>query len=405
MTQQPDHKGMHAQLDAPAIFLLHFGELALKGKNRHMFERRLYENLGHALQGVDAKVLRQYGRFVVQPTQEAGFTNPDDVRARLQQVFGIQKIIQAHTVNGGYPEIEQFVFNMLGAADFTSFGVRAKRTDKRFPMNSGEMERTLGAAIATRLHKQVNLTNPDIWVHVLVTDEGNYVYTNAYPGAGGLPVRTGGRFLSLLSSGIDSPVASYHMLKRGAQLEYIHFHSYPMTDQASIENTTAIVRQLHKYQPPTQIHMVPLLPIQKAIAAHCKPSLRVLLYRRAMFQIAEQVAKQVSAKALVTGESLGQVASQTVENMAAVSHHTTLPIFRPLIGQDKIDITETAKRIGTFDISIQPYEDCCSLLTPKTAETAASAQILNDAQTLLDWDAEIAAILETIERVHIAPEV
>ena len=251
-------------------------------------------------------------------------------------------------------------------------------------MTSPEIERTLGGFVQEQTGWPVDLSNPDLTIHVLVDENGLFTWTHSVPGPGGLPVGVGGRATCLISGGIDSPVAAYQLMKRGMRLDFVHFHSVPRTDPASLEKAEDLVKILTRYQGPARLAMVPLLPIQEEIAARCPAELRVLLYRRFMLRLAEEAARRFRSDALITGESLGQVASQTIQNLRAVESVATMPVLRPLIGLDKPEIIAIARRMGTYKTSILPHFDCCSFLLPDRPATKSTSAELDDAETTLD---------------------
>lgn len=366
------------------ILLIHYGEITLKGKNRHFFEQILVDNVKRALKDYTPTVTRFYGRLTVTFEHDAEAVK-SLVNEALQKVPGVANFSWAWQVEGGYDEIEKLVLEQLAYEECDSFAVRAKRTDKSFPMGSVELAVQLGSAIVTRYHKKVDLETPDLIVKVRMTSEGQFVSFFEHAGPAGLPVGTSGKAIALLSAGIDSPVASWMMMTRGANLQYVHFHSYPVTSKNSIDNVKDIVSVLQEGQPKSALHLVALADIQQEIVKKAPPRLRVILYRRAMFDITQIIAQHVGAKSIVTGESLGQVASQTMENMHAASSHVHIPVLRPLIGLDKEAIVRRARHIGTYDISIRPFDDCCSLLMPDSVETQAQMEEIENAIAKIDW--------------------
>jgi thiamine biosynthesis protein ThiI len=251
-------------------------------------------------------------------------------------------------------------------------------------MTSPEIERSVGAFVQERTGWPVDLGGPDLTIHVLVDEKGIFIWTHSVPGPGGLPVGVGGRATCLISGGIDSPVAAYLLMKRGMRLDFVHFHSVPRTDPASLEKVEDLIRILIRYQGPARLAMVPLLPIQEEIAAHCPAELRVLLYRRFMLRLADEAADRLRSDALITGESLGQVASQTIQNLRAVESVARKPVLRPLIGLDKPEIIAIARRMGTYETSILPHFDCCSFLLPDRPATKSTSAELDEAETMLD---------------------
>ncbi len=264
-------------------------------------------------------------------------------------------------------------------------------------MTTPEIERAVGTFVQEKTGWPVRLHDPDLTIHILVDENGLFTWTRRVPGPGGLPLGVSGRGSCLLSGGIDSPVAAYMMMKRGMRLDFVHFHSVPRTDPASLEKVHDLVRILNRYQGRARLAMVPLLEIQEQIAARCPASLRVLLYRRFMLGLSERVARRFKGRALITGESLGQVASQTIENMAAVEAVASLPVLRPLIGLDKQQIINIARMAGTFELSIQPHFDCCSFLMPENPATKSHADELHAAEAQLDVTTLVNDALERTE--------
>lgn len=359
-------------------------EISLKGSNRRWFENTLTNGVRRALTGLPvATVTRPASRVL------ATFREPvaiPDVARRLGTVFGLHSILPAYHGGSSLAELEVALAPHLEHMPAGSFAVRCRRSDPRFTTPSPEVERRVGAFIVSRTGWQVNLDRPDHTVHVLVDRNGMWFWMRPIPGPGGLPVGVGGRALCLLSGGIDSPVAAWMTMKRGVKVDYIHYHSGPRTDTGSVEKVEALVRQLNRFGGASRLVVVPLGDIQDEIARRCPPEYRILLYRRFMLRIAGRVARRLRARALVTGESLGQVASQTVENLSAVDPAVPLPVLRPLVALDKLEIIERARRAGTYDLSIRPQFDCCAFLMPDRPATRASARRLTEAEAVLDVD-------------------
>ncbi len=383
------------------IILLNLGELILKGGNRAFFERRLLQNIQLAFKGLPVNIRPRYGRMLLEAEDSVFFDDMDQVHDRLKRLYGIVRYSLAVGIGRSYEDVEKYLLADLESKDVKNFVVRVKRADKNYPMTSIALERQLGAAIVKKFGWPVKLKGAEYTVSIVITEDGVWYEQSSFAGAGGLPVGTSGKMLSLLSSGIDSPVASARMSKRGATVHYLHFHSYPMTTKASIENARMIVERLQEYQPEAKLILAPLLDLQKVVVASAPPQLRIILYRRAMYQIADIFAHRLRAQALITGESLGQVASQTTKNMTATADGLKRPLFRPLIGMDKQEIIHEAELLGTFDISIRPYEDCCSLLTPKSVETHAHLEEVRTAEAALPWKELIDAVIEKSEIVKI----
>ena len=357
-------------------------EISLKGGNRRWFERTLTENVRKALADLPvASVTRPAWRVLITFEEPVVFA---EAARRLATVFGIGGMMAVELAGHTMEDLQNHLVPRLENMTPTSFAIRCQRSEKRFPMTSPEIERALGAFVQERTGWPVDLGSPDLTIHVLVDEKGLFTWTRRIPGPGGLPVGVGGRGTCLISGGIDSPVAACLLMKRGMRLDFVHFHSVPRTDPASLEKVEDLIRILIRYQGPARLAMVPLLPIQEEIAARCPAELRVLLYRRFMLRLAETLARRLRADALITGESLGQVASQTIQNLRAVESVATMPVLRPLIGLDKPEIIAIARRMGTYETSITPHFDCCSFLLPDRPATKSTSAELDAAETSLD---------------------
>ena len=376
--------------------IIHYHEIGLKGKNRFIFENRLRQNITRALQGEGVESVGKIsGRLILKLGEKAAWP---EVKNRLQKVFGIAYFCPAFAKTG-LKELkergpaEEFLKNLADEIwanvenkNFASFKIDTKRGRKDFPLTSQEVNQYLGALIWEKSKAKVDLEHPALTIFVELIEDFAFVYFEKIKGPGGLPAGSAGKVVALISSGIDSPVASYELMKRGAEVIFVHFHSYPTTSLLSQENVKKIVKILSQYQPDSKLYLVPFLDIQKEITAKLPLNLGIIFYRRAMFKIAQKIAEQEKAKALVTGESLGQVASQTLDNILVIDEASTLPIFRPLIGRDKEEIIALAKKIGTFELSILPYEDCCSLFIPAHPETKANLAIVKELETQINLE-------------------
>ncbi len=370
-------------------------EVSLKGGNRRWFERRLTANVRRALENLPvASVTRPGWRVLVSFAEPVPFV---EAARRLGTVFGLNAIIPVEHLGHDLGGVKEALAARLRGMPARTFALRCQRSDKSFPMTSVEIEREVGGAVKAATGWTVDLSSPDTTVHLLLDQNGFWFWMRSVPGPGGLPSGTGGRGCCLLSGGIDSPVAAWLMMKRGMRLDLVHFHSVPRTDPASLEKVEDLARVLARYQGPCRLAMVPLLSIQEAIVSRCPEEYRVLLYRRFMLRLATALAGRFRSTALVTGESLGQVASQTVENLAAVERVTELPVLRPLIGTDKQDIVDLARRAGTYEISILPHFDCCSYLVPDRPATKARPADLDAAERELDVDELVRQALEDTE--------
>ncbi len=375
--------------------IVHYHEVALKGGNRDLFEKRLKRNIATALRpyGIHS-VMRLRGRMIVSLNPNA---NRPAILEALQRVFGIAYFAPISLAEQRIEAIQRRVLEHLGDRRFTSFKVDTRRSQKSFPMNSMEVNRVIGAAVQAATGAKVDLTDPELTIHIEIFDNQAAIFTEKLSGAGGLPVGTGGKAVSLLSSGIDSPVASFKIMKRGIQIIFVHFHSVPYTSVASKDNVERIVEILNQYQYHSRLYLIPFLEYQQRITSVVPAPYRVIMYRRAMLRMAEAVALRHKALALVTGENVAQVASQTLPNMRAINDVASLPILRPLAGDDKIEIIEKAREIGTYEISTAPYEDCCSLFVPGNPETRANLKRVRELDAQLDHDTLVKEAIEAAE--------
>ncbi len=385
------------------MILLKLGEMVLKGLNRRSFEDKLQANLHRRL--------HPYGQFRVYTRQSTTYVEPMneecDVRGAfeaIKKVFGIVGVSLARPCDKDKDAIlntaKEFLDDKLRSA--RTFKVETKRADKTFPMNSIQLSQYVGGELHEAYDNlEVDVHNPELTVHVEVRDYAAYVHADAEPGAGGLPVGINGRAVSLLSGGIDSPVSSYMIAKRGVALEMVHFFSYPYTSQEAKDKVIELARLLTDYCGRLTLHIVPFTAIQEELRRSCPEELFTVVMRRFMMRIAQEVAKRCGAKALVTGECLGQVASQTMEAMACTGAVVELPILRPCIGMDKEEIVQISRKIGTYDTSILPYEDCCTVFTPRHPRLRPTIGEMQYAEEKLDIEALVAEAVAGIERVQL----
>ena len=379
--------------------VIHYQEIALKGKNRPWFLSRLVRNLRNAVSdlGVDS-VRALMGRIEI----VLGSASVDAVGERIRRTFGIANFSYAGRTALDLEAITSAILRDLGDRDCGSFRVSARRADKRFPLTSPQVEREIGGRIKVARGWNVNLSHPELVIHVeLLTDQAFYFFGKER-GPGGLPTGTAGRVACLLSGGIDSPVAAHRMMKRGCVVTFVHFHSYPILSRASQEKARELVQLLTRWQHRSRLYLVAFGDIQQQVVLGVPGPMRVVVYRRLMLRIAERIARTRGAQALITGDVVGQVASQTLENLAVVGNVATLPIFRPLIGMDKDEITEEAIRLGTYPISIIPDQDCCTLFTPRNPLTRARLAEIESAEQALPIDEFVAravhnAVVENFE--------
>jgi len=375
----------------PSI-IVHYQEIALKGKNRSWFMGRLVRNLREAVAGLDVRAVRSLmGR--IELVLGPGATR-EQVGDRIRRTFGVANFSYAARTPLDLEALTAAILRDLEGRTCSSFRVSVKRADKRFPMTSPQVEREVGGRIQEARGWRVDLENAELAIHVeLLTTEAFYFFGKER-GPGGLPTGTAGRVVCLLSGGIDSPVAAHRMMKRGCAITFVHFHSYPILSRASIEKARQLVTLLTEWQHRSRLYLVPFGDIQQQVLLTVPGPMRVIVYRRLMLRIAEAIARTRRALALVTGDVVGQVASQTLENLAVVGHVATLPLFRPLIGMDKEEITSEAVRIGTYPISIIPDQDCCTLFTPRNPQTRARLADIEAAEAALP----IAALVDAAVR-------
>lgn len=384
------------------IFLLKQGEIVLKGLNRRRFEERLMANI--------TRRLHPYGKFRVYSRQSTVYVEPkagvecdmEGAWEALKKVFGVVRMSRAHGCakdpDAFFEAVKTYLDDQLRTAK--SFKVESKRADKTFPMTSIELSQYVGGLINEAYpNLKVDVHNPEMTVRLEVRDFSGYVHANPDPGAGGLPVGVGGKALALLSGGIDSPVACYMMAKRGLALEMIHFFSYPYTSNEAKEKVLELAALVAPYCGRAVVHIVPFTKIQEELRRSCPEPYFTLAMRRFMMRISELVAEEIGAEGLVTGESMGQVASQTMSAMACTQAAISMPVFRPVIGMDKEEIVRIARKIGTFETSILPYEDCCTVFTPRHPKTNPKPADFADIECNYDFEGLCKEAVAGIERV------
>jgi thiamine biosynthesis protein ThiI len=383
--------------------LAHYHELALKGRNRKHFEYRLVQHIRRALKPLThVHVDALQGRIRINFEDETAWPR---LEHQLKRVFGIVNFSLTRSVplphdNPDLTVLKAAIISHLPTYSYETFRVSAKRADKRFTKTSMDVEREIGAAVVKHTGKRVNLSHPDLTILIELVPPEAYYSCHREPGPGGLPTGTGGKVVSLISGGIDSPVATYRMLKRGCKAVFVHFHGRPYLSRVSEEKVQDIVKLLTSYQLHSRLHLVPFGEIQSQIVLNSPPPVRVVLYRRLMLRIAAKIAEQENAWGLVTGDSLGQVASQTPENIVVINQATTLPILRPLIGMDKLEITQQAQAIGSFETSIEPDQDCCTLFVPKHPRTRCDLSSILKVEEHLDIPVLIQQGLQGSELVE-----
>ena len=379
------------------------GEIVLKGANKRQFENKLRQNV--------RRRMRPYGNFDVYIMQSTVYVQPEDDQADVEgawdachSIFGVVSLCRCRPcekdLDSIYNAIEEYLGDDLDCAE--SFKVESKRSDKRFPLTSIGISQEIGGRLAeAHPNCQVDVHHPAYTVYVEVRDLAAYVHGPAEPGAGGLPTGVGGRAMCLLSGGIDSPVAAYMIAKRGVEIEAVHFFSYPYTSQLAKDKVLELARLVTRYSGKMTVNIVSFTQIQEAIRDNCPEEFFTLIMRRFMMEISQRIAKDDGCGALITGENLGQVASQTMEAMTVTGAVVDIPIFMPLIGMDKEEIVTIARKIGTMETSILPYEDCCTVFTPKHPKTKPTISQLLNAEKKLDREKLIAAALESVEKIKV----
>ena len=383
------------------IFLLKLGEIVLKGANKRQFENKLRSNV--------RRRMRPFGEFDVYLLQSTVYVEPmndecdvDGAWDACHTIFGVVSLCRCRPCEKNCDAIFEAIENYLGddLDCAKSFKVESKRSDKRFPLNSIQLSQEIGGRLAeAHPATAVDVHHPDYTVYVEVRDLAAYVHGPAEPGAGGLPTGVGGRAMCLLSGGIDSPVAAYMIAKRGVEIEAVHFFSYPYTSQLAKDKVIELARLVTRYSGRMTVNIVSFTEIQEAIRDNCPEEFFTLIMRRFMMEIAQRIAKWDGCGALITGENLGQVASQTMEAMAVTGAVVDIPIFMPLVGMDKEEIVTIARKIGTLDTSILPYEDCCTVFTPKHPKTKPTLEQLLHAERKLDREALMEKALADVEKL------
>lgn len=380
------------------VLLLKYGEIILKGLNRPLFEDALVRNLKRCAGNENIKIWKAQATVYVEPKDDS--VDMDGLAVKLSKVFGIVSVAVAQTVPKELDKMGALAARMIKSEPGKTFKVEAKRADKRFPYKSPEICMEVGGAILDENpHLTVDVHNPDILVMVEVRDFAAYIYTSKIPGVGGMPVGTNGRATLLLSGGIDSPVAGYMVAKRGVELDAVHFYSYPYTSERAKQKVLDLAQLLAGYCGRINVHIVPFTEIQLAINEKCPKEQMTIIMRRIMMYIANAVAKKNGSLALVTGESIGQVASQTIQALSVTDDASELPVFRPVIGMDKDEIITIARKIGTFETSILPYEDCCTVFTPRHPNTKPVLEKIKKSEGLLDLQPMLSRAIEGVETV------
>ncbi len=389
------------------ILIVRCGEVALKGMNKPYFERMLVDRIKKNLRAFDGVDVRRHEGLIFVRAEKNLDINA--IIKEISKVFGVASISKAveasSELNAIGDEAVRYMMNLIEERGIRTFKVEGKRADKTFPVKSPEIGRIIGAKVLVGCKVlKVDVHKPDVLLHVDVRSDRTYIYEGKIAGFGGLPLGTNGKGLTLLSGGIDSPVATWMMAKRGMLIEAVHFHSYPYTSQRAQEKVEDLARIVASYCGRFKMHVINLLPIQEQIVMNCPEEETTILVRRFMMRIAERIAKETGCMMLITGENLGQVASQTAEALVVTDASVSMPVMRPLIAMDKVDIMDKAQEIGTFETSIQPYEDCCTVFLPKHPTTKPKLERILESENKLDVEGLIEAAVKSQEIVNIIPE-
>ncbi len=380
----------------PAKILVRYAEIALKGKNRHLFERQLQNNLKEAVKDYQASVEKIQGRFLVSGKEEYRGKIID----RISKVFGVASLSAVEETGLDLESIKELAGDMASRlpGDKKEFRVETRRANKQFPYPSPDINRVVGAYLLENYpHFSVNLDKPSFTLSIEISYNQAFLYLDRVEGPGGLPVGITGKALLLLSGGIDSPLAGWLGMKRGLTIEALHFHSYPFTNQRSQEKAVDVCRKLAAGSGSILLHMINVVDIQKELRARCPEDLAIILLRRMMLRLAEKLSESRGLQALITGESLGQVASQTLESLIVTEKATSMLILRPLLGMDKKDIVSKTYEIETYDISIRPYEDCCTLFLPQSPVTRPKLESVENQEKKLDLKELLDRAMDTLE--------
>ena len=382
--------------------LIRYGELSLKGKNRNQFVRKLKNNIKGAMSGLNSIQLRaERDRMFLLADDEKDMKEAIE---RLPHIFGIQSFSPVAMCAADLDAIKQKALEVIGTEETAgkTFKVEIKRADKTFPYVTSELQQLIGGHVLHHYPELiVQMKKPEIMLHVDIRKEGAFLTSKIYKGAGGMPVGSNGHSLLMLSGGIDSPVAGYLLMKRGVSLDAIHFASPPYTSDLAKQKVLDLTEKLCSFGAPVRLHIIPFTELQQAIVQQVPDNLSMTTTRRMMLQIADKVREEIGALALVTGESLGQVASQTLESLTAINEVTATPILRPLIAMDKLDIIELSEQIGTYDISIRPYEDCCTIFTPSNPKTKPKIEKVHHFESFFDFQPLIEEAVNNREVIEV----
>lgn len=383
------------------VILIKYGELSTKKGNRNFFINTLYRMINEKLKNFDVKIFKDRSRMYIEFLDE----DLDKIKEKLDSVFGIHMYHIAYIVDTNIEAIKELLISLVGNMDFKTFKVEVKRSDKSFSMHSQEMNRFLGGVVLKNKDNiSVDVHNPDVLIKVEVRENHSYIYFNAYKGAGGYPLGSQPRGLLMLSGGIDSPVAGYLAMRRGVPIDCVYFEAVPHTSLEARNKVIELSRKLAKYAVDINLHIVNFTKIQEEIYKNCHPNYCITIMRRMMYRIMEKLAKKYNALAIINGESVGQVASQTLTSMSVINEVTNMPVLRPVCCFDKLEIIDLAKKIDTYDISILPYEDCCTVFVPKHPVINPSLEQAKKEEEKFDFLPLIDEVLENINTIVVKEE-
>ena len=378
--------------------MVRFGELSTKGKNKNLFIKTLAKNIKGALSDFEGiEIISKFDHIYVKLNDN----DPDKVIEILQDVSGIQGLSLVLLTSDDIENLRKVCLELVKQEEGKTFKVHAKRANKKYPLISDQINREIAKVILQNTELKVDVHNPDILVSIEIREEGAFVFTHTYKGAGGYPLGVGGKIMHMLSGGIDSPVAAYLLMKRGIRIECIHFASPPYTNAGVIEKLKDLLGKLNKYQPEIRLNIIPFTKLQEEIYAQSDESYAITLMRRMMFRLADRLAKRRHCLAISSGESVGQVASQTLDSMNVINDVTNMPVLRPVVCYDKTDIIALARKIDTFDISIRPFEDCCTIFAPKNPKTRPSMEEVLKFEAKWDYNKMIDEALDGVEVIYI----
>lgn len=374
--------------------MIRFGELSTKGKNKASFIRVLYENIKHALKDYPSLTIEsRYDHIYVFLNDE----NYEPIINRLQDVSGIHAMSLVYRCEKDIEVIKASSLELIKQENGNTFKVNAKRGDKKFPLHSDEIVRAVAPVILRNTDYKVDIHHPDVSINIEIREEAAYIFTRTYPGAGGYPLGVGGKAMHMLSGGIDSPVAAYLLMRRGVKIECIHFASPPYTNVGVIYKLEDLLKKLNYYQPTIRLNIIPFTKIQEAIYDNVPESYCITVMRRMMYRLASRLANRRNCPVISTGESVGQVASQTLQSMHVINEVTNTPVVRPCATMDKLEIISISKKIDTYEISIRPYEDCCTIFTPKNPKTAPNLEMAKEYENKFNYEELINEALNNVE--------